>query len=70
MLVPFTLEDYDSAIEKIGSGLLRLGAVSSDSIDMKTFHGRLRPHELKTQLEGCFAVPFKNAEVSLILTET
>lgn len=61
--VPFTLQDYDNAIEKIGENLLKFPALSSDAVQFRAFFGRMGPHTFKTQLESIFTVRFKNSEV-------
>ncbi|CAN0343249.1 unnamed protein product, partial [Ectocarpus fasciculatus] len=63
IMVPFTIEDFDSAIEKIGEKLSKLAALGSDAVQLRSFSGRMAPFVFKTQLESCFLVKLKNAEV-------
>lgn len=65
IMVPFTIEDFDSAIEKIGEKLSKLAALGSDAVQLRSFSGRMAPFVFKTQLESCFLVKLKNAEVKL-----
>ena len=63
ILVPFTLQDFDNAIEKIGESLSKKEALGSNSILLRTFAGRMTRHTFKIQIESCFAVKMNNAEV-------
>lgn len=62
-MVPFTIEDFDSAIEKIGEKLSNFAMLSSDSVQLMSFSGRMTPFTFKMQLESCFLVKLRNAEV-------
>ena len=62
-MVPFTIEDFDCAIEKIGDKLSKIAVLGSDAVQLRSFSGRMTPFTFKTQLESCFLVKLRNAEV-------
>jgi hypothetical protein len=64
-MTPFTLDDFDRALEKIGERLSKFEPMGSDSIQFRTFSGKMAPFTFKTQLESCFLIKLKNAEVCI-----
>ena len=64
MVIPFTIEDTERANEKLGIGLMHYGTLKSDSVQLQSFRGHLRPFVFKMQLEKLIMRRFSNAEVN------
>lgn len=63
IMVPFTEQDAEAAIDKLGRALLSVETLCNESPAVLSFRGSLSPFVFKVQLDKCFLLKMKRAEV-------